>query len=522
MEQLPIEILGAPWLLASVLVPFAAAILSPVLEKRIGIKGLTIMNVGALLFSLLITSGLTWSVFVNHRAYIDPVYFTHPFIGSWTMLLDPLSAPLVVSIALVTSFVGIYSLPYMEHRFEEMEKKEHEKPFSWGIYYMLYTMFAAAMIGTALATNLIEFYLFFELTLLPSFLLIAFYGYGDRVRIAIMFLIWTHVGALLLLFGCLATGFAAHTFDILNAKTLTFNVGLGERVITGVAASAVTLAMTIGLFVKMAVFGVHIWLPYAHAEAPTPVSALLSPNLIGIGAYALVRIPYTLFPSVFSGFSDFMLALALITMVYGGLMALSQDDFKRFLAYSSISQMGYLLLGISSLNGVGITGSMLHYASHAVGKALLFTVAGCLIVQLHGLRKISKMGGLAPKMPLTAVLALIGFMHITGIPPSLGFWSEVLIVFGVAQKAINMGSTALAAIVAALLVAIGLSTAYAFITMKRIFFGKTPEMLEHAKDAGWYLIGPMFAIAVAGVVLFFYPTPFIDPLIKAMQIIYNI
>jgi NADH-quinone oxidoreductase subunit M len=281
--------------------------------------------------------------------------------------------------------------------------------------------------------------------------------------------------------------------------------------------------MLIGLFTKMAVCGVHIWLPYAHAEAPTPVSALLSPNLIGIGAYALLRIPYTLFPKTFGSMTIYMLLLALVTMFYGGLIALSQDDFKRFLAYSSISQMGYLLLGIASLSTAGIAGAMLHYASHAVGKALLFTVAGCLIVQLHGLRSINKMGGLAFKMPLTASLALIGFMHIVGIPPSLGFWSEILIVLGVTQRIITMGSLAFILVVIALLATIGLSTAYAFITMKRIFFGTISENLRNlAKDGNLYLLGPILVIAIMGIILFFYPTIFIDPLINFIQSTFQI
>src|SRR3990172_9743669 len=127
--------------------------------------------------------------------------------------------------------------------------------------------------------------------------------------------------------------------------------------------------------------------------------------------------------SVFSDASVYLMILALITMIYGGLMSLAQDDFKRMLAYSSISQMGYLLLGIASMNTLGMSGAMLQYATHAIGKAILFSVAGVLIVKFNGLRSISKMGGLAVKMPITAALALMGFMQITGIPPSLGFWS---------------------------------------------------------------------------------------------------
>jgi len=409
--------------------------------------------------------------------------------------------------------VAFFSLPYMTHRFEEMKAQGAREP-SWGSYYMLYILFSSAMLGTTLSTNLIEFYIFLELTLIPSFLLIAFYGYGARERIALMYLIWTHVGALLFLIGTISVGFNAGTFDVFDMRTLTFNIGLGQSLPSNIVFY-VAIVFMIGLFIKMAVFGVHIWLPYAHAESPTPVSALLSPNLIGIGGYALIRVVYLLFPTVFGDLSIYLIVLALVTMIYGGLMSLAQDDFKRMLAYSSISQMGYLLLGIASLNSLGISGAMLHYATHAVGKAILFSVAGVLIVQLHGLRSLSKMGGLAAKMPITAALALIGFMNITGVPPSLGLWSEVLIVFGAVSRASQIGAVAFALLVVGLLVAIGLSTAYSFITMKRIFFGPiSPEIHSDHVEAKMGILFPILIIAAVGVLLFFFPGIFIDPLVK--------
>jgi NADH-quinone oxidoreductase subunit M len=513
MESLPF-----PILLISVLIPIIVSVIMPLIKARP--KSLATISFLSLLIPLIVSSYYT-SIFKIGEGVVDPIYFKHAVIGSFTMLLDSLSAPLAFSIALVTAMVAIYSLPYMEHRMEEMEK-EGVRPQSWGTYYMLYTMFSAAMIGTVLSTNLIEFYIFFELTLIPSFLLIAFYGYGNRIRIAIMYLIWTHIGALLFLLGVLIFGLNTRTFDILNVETMQFNIGLGQQIPPSVLLIAL-LALTIGLFVKMAVFGVHIWLPYAHAEAPTPVSALLSPNLIGIAGYALIRIVYTLFPESFFSISPYAIALALITMIYGGLVALAQDDFKRLLAYSSISQMGYVLLGVASLTVFGITGAILHYVSHAVGKAILFMVAGILIVQLQGLRSISKMGGLAAKMPITGSLAMIGFMHITGMPPTVGFWSEVLIIFGIVEKALEAGSILFVFTLITLLVAVGISFVYAFITMKRIFFGSISNMIrEDAKDGTLSLMITVAIIASIGLSLFFYPNLFIDPLTSFTKFIYGL
>ncbi|MCS7115918.1 MAG: NADH-quinone oxidoreductase subunit M [Nitrososphaerota archaeon] len=501
-------VLDTPWLFSTVLVPFIFSLIMPFLEKRTNVKVVAAVSTLTLLYSLAVITLLMLRYGLS-KGIIDPLHFRHDLIGSLTMLLDSVSGPIAFSIALVTSFVAIYSLPYMKHRFEEMEKEGIHPP-SWGIYYMLYVMFSAAMLGTTLSTNLIQFYIFLELTLIPSFLLIAFYGYGDRVRIAIMYLIWTHVGALLFLLGVVAIGFTTKVFDILNVDALKFNVGIGERLKD--LTVPVAIALMIGLFVKMAVFGVHIWLPYAHAEAPTPVSALLSPNLIGIGGYGLIRIVYILFPDTFNTASPYLIALALITIIYGGLMALAQDDFKRLLAYSSISQMGYILLGIASLTFFGITGAVIHYATHAVGKAVLFMVAGTIIVQAHGLRSISKMGGFATAMPITASLALIGFMHITGLPPTLGLWSEVLIVWGAIGKVLTTSLIILLVFVIGLTIGIGISAAYAFLTMKRIFFGHPHEHHVKVTEGKWDILIPIIIIGIAGLILFFYPALFIDPL----------
>ena len=505
--------LNQPILLSAVLVPLVAAFFLPVVGRKVAPKTLATISTLLLAYPLVI---VIISLFAPGLGVgvVDPIYFSSARVGSFSMLLDALSGPIAFSIALVTTMVSLYSVPYMKHRFEELEKEDSKQP-EWGTYYMLFVMFSAAMLGITLSTNLLEFYIFLELTLVPSFLLILFYGYGKRERIAFMYLIWTHVGALLFLIGSLTFGYYTGTFDIFNVHTLTFNTTLWEMLPSDVLIFA-ALAIMIGLFIKMAVFGVHIWLPYAHAEAPTPVSALLSPCLIGIGGYALVRIVYIMFPTVFSDASVYLMVLALITMIYGGLMSLAQDDFKRMLAYSSISQMGYLLLGVASMTTIGISGAMLQFVTHAVGKAVLFSVAGVLIVKFNGLRSISKMGGLAIKVPIAAGLALLGFMQITGIPPSLGFWSEVMIVFGAVDRAQALGSVSFILLVIGLIIAIGLSTGYAFITMKRIFFGQPspnqPEAVGLEIDKSIYI--PIIIIAVVGVLLFFFPQVFIDPLIK--------
>lgn len=498
--------LDLPILLISVLIPLILSLFFPFLGKKLNARKLGIISFILLIIPLIVVTAFSLTPTIREGA-VDPAFFSHPFIGSFSMLFDPLSAPFAFGIALVTALVALYSAPYMEHRIEEL-KHEGLSPPSVGTYFMLYTMFSAAMLGLVLSTNLIEFYIFLELALIPSFFLIIWYGYGNRTRIAIMYLLWTHIGGLIFLLGVLSLGSSAGTFDIFSMQTLTFTTSLTQTL-----PIAIMLLITIGLFIKMAIFGVHIWLPYAHAEAPTPVSALLSPALIGISGYALVRISFTLFPAHFSSISMVLLGLALLTMIYGGLMALAQDDFKRLLAYSSISQMGYILLGISTLTTNGVTGGMLHFTTHAVGKSVLFMTAGALIVQFRGLRSISKMGGLASKVPITAALGLIGFLFLMGIPPTLGLWSKLHIVVGTFDRILVAGTLALVLVSILLVVATGITAAYSFFTLKRIFLGKLPSKLKGEPVRRWStLTATMGVIMVAGIVLFFYPAVFIDPL----------
>jgi len=511
-------VLNYPLILSTVVVPYVAAFVSWVSGNRLSPKAHAALNSASLAYGFAVFLALSCTYGLGEVIRDPEIYFI-PTLGRFSFLMDASTFPALLSISLVTAVVSLYSVPYMEHRFEELEKDGIKAP-SWGSYFLLYTLFSASMIGCLLGTNTIEFYIFLELTLIPSFLLIAFYGYGDRVRIAIMYLIWTHVGAVLFLLGALSVGFASG-FDFINPSTGEMLLGLGD----GLPASTLYVAMwlmVVGLLVKVAVFGVHMWLPYAHAEAPTPVSALLSPCLIGIGALMLLRIVYVLFPSAIQTASPLLFVWALITMIYGGFMALVQKDFKRLLAYSSISQMGYLLLGLASMNAFGMSGMILHYMVHAFGKAILFMAAGTLIVMLHGLRDITKMGGLSSKLPYTGGLALIGFMHITGIPPTLGLWSEYLIVRGAIEYSMKLSPSYFIPSFIGLVVAIGLSTAYAFLTMKRVFYGRLPEGLKDAVKAKRSLLLPMGLLAVAGILSFILVGPMLDPLMEVLKALYGL
>jgi NADH-quinone oxidoreductase subunit M len=385
--------------------------------------------------------------------------------------------------------MSVYSMPYMAHVIGENKKQ-------FGLYYALLLLYSMGMMGAVLATNLIEFYLFFELMLIPSYFLIAKWGYGDRDRISFMYFMWTHVGALAFLVGILSIGYLTRSFDLSTIVTRTLPTNLREIIV---------LLMVVGLLVKMAAFGLHIWLPHAHAEAPTPISALLSPAMIGIGGYAIVRLVMSILPSAFFEISTALTVWAVVTMFYGGAMALVQDDIKRLLAYSSVSQMGYILLGISSVQVLGVSGAMFQYVTHGLGKGILFMVAGAIIMQAHGLRSISKMGGLASKMPITTTAALLGFLTIMGIPPTTGFISEFLIFAGAFKEALSLASMLRLILSVLAVVSTAITGGYSLWAVKRIFFGKLPDALSSVTEAPFTVTGPLLVLAFVSLVLGIFP-----------------
>jgi NADH-quinone oxidoreductase subunit M len=470
-----------PLLIASVCFPLAIVPVVWVLSRRFGARVGWLAAVPLAISTLVaILSG--WLGTVVEAFQWEP-------IGFFGFRADGLSIPIVFTVSLLCTVIAVYSMPYMTHR---LGKESRE----YGLYFALYLLYSTGMIGAVLATNLIEFYLFFELMLVPSYFLIARWGYGDRDRISFMYFMWTHVGALLLLAGILTLWSVTGTFDL---------SALANAVIPEPYRFWITITILVGLLVKMAVFGVHIWLPHAHAEAPTPISALLSPAMIGIGGYAIVRILMTVSPGMIAAISFQLAVWALITMVYGGLMALVQDDIKRMMAYSSISQMGYILLGIASVQALGVSGSMFHYLSHGMGKGILFMVAGIIIVQAHGTRSISKLGGLARRMPITATAALIGFLTILGVPPTSGFISEFLIFFGSVKSA--MGPVLVQRLIISIgaVVSTAITAGYTLWTMKRVFFGGLPSEMSEVNEAPWTMTGPLLVLAATSIILGILP-----------------
>ena len=539
------------FLLAATFIPLLLAPVAYAIGRKAGAKSATWFSFGALAVSTGLMLIPAIGVYTGQQTVYVEQYAWGQF-GNFGLRLDGLSLPFALIIYILCTVIALYSRPYMVHKVKEdlpghgnggggaagvggVGHGSSNDPSVHGsyappseniesssqatvldtqqyvnsqvaLYFALYLTFSMGMLGTVLATNLIQFYVFFELMLVPSFFLIAFYGYGARRRIALMFFFWTHAGAVVLLLGLLAMGFFAGGFDFDTIRTNASNIPAQWLPL-------IVFALVIGLGVKLAAFMLHIWLPYAHAEAPTPVSALLSPAMIGIGAYGLLRLWMELLAGTgsYEQYSLYINMWGLATMIYGGAMALMQDDIKRVLAYSSISQMGYILFGLSSESILGITGGTMMYITHGLGKAILFMMAGSIILQT-GTRSMSKLGGLAGKMPYTAVIAMIGALTIIGIPPTSGFMAEWILFNGVLQTATAQMDPLRTTMFALGILTTVLSSAYILWLYKRIFFGKIPEHLAHVRDPNWYITATMGVLAALTLIIGVYPDLFLNPI----------
>src|ERR687898_2285343 len=546
------------YLMAAVFLPLLLSPVAFILSRRKEIQLVTWFSFGVLAISTCLLLAPILSIDEGNRIYEES--FSWSQFGNFGLRLDGLSIPFAIIIYILCTVLALYSKPYMLHKIQEdadaqfgggghsdhgkgqsdlgggseqaplsgsstssssssttartniettsqvttLIEKESYIRTQTGLYFALYLTFSMGMLGTVLATNLIEFYVFFELMLVPAFFMVAFYGYGARRRIALMFFFWTHVGAVILLLGLLAMGFFAGGFDYETVKSNVNKIPANWM-------SIIIFSLVVGLGVKLAAFLLHIWLPYAHAEAPTPVSALLSPAMIGIGAYGLLRLWLELLTGNYTQYSLYINIWGLATMIYGGAMALMQDDIKRVLAYSSVSQMGYILFGLGSESVLGITGATMMYITHGLGKAILFMMAGSIILQT-GTRSMSKLGGLAGKMPYTAVIAMIGALTIIGIPPTSGFMAEWILFNGVLQTATAEMDPLRTTMFALGILATVLSSAYILWMYKRIFFGKIPEQLAHVKDSNRYITATMAVFAAMTLIIGVYPDLFLNPI----------
>ena len=388
----------------------------------------------------------------------DKIIFSLPWITnmgiSFRLSLNWLSLIFFLTEVLVTIAAMFYSLG----------EKTGAKNSNY--YYALLILFSLGMAGTTLADDAFLFYIFWELMLIASVLLILIWGHGEiRFRVALKYFIVTHLGSLLVLV-CLITLFV-NVGSANITEWMTHAASLGKNLQLMLIAFFI-----IGFSVKMAIFPLHIWLPDAHTVAPMPVTIILAAAMLSMGTYGIIRFPFALFPlESLQPFAIWMMIAGIVSEVYGALMSLAEKDIKRIIAFSSVSQMGYILFGLGTLTLSGMEGAILHVVYHAIVKALLFMVVG-IIIEVTREREIQNISGLGFKYPLLCVCAAIGVLGISGMPPLGIFNSEWMIFAGGFESGVSIALT-----IVSLLGSL-LTVFYALRFFGMIFFGKRiPESL---------------------------------------------
>ena len=376
-------------------------------------------------------------------------------------------------------------------------------------YYVLMLLLESAMIGVFVSLDLLLFYLFFEASLIPMFFLIGIWGGERRIYAAVKFFIYTAVGSLLMLVGIIALYFihqramGVGTFDY---AALTDALHTGAMQIAPRSEFWLFLAFAFAFCIKVPLWPLHTWLPDAHTEAPTAGSVILAGVLLKMGTYGLLRFNFGLFPNASRQFAPIMITLAVIGIIYGALVAMVQPDVKRLVAYSSVSHMGFVVLGLFSFTEQGMQGALYQMLNHGISTGALFLFVGMIYERRHT-RMISDFGGLARPMPWFSALFVIASLSSIGLPFLNGFVGEFLIMLG------SWTSTVVQhAWIVTMLAGTGViwAAVYMLWMLQRVVFGtKTSEANSKLSDLNLREAGLLLPLLALMLFMGVYPSPFL-------------
>jgi NADH-quinone oxidoreductase subunit M len=382
-------------------------------------------------------------------------------------------------------------------------------------YYAFLLILESAMIGVFVSLDLLLFYLFFEASLVPMFFLIGIWGGERRIYAAIKFFIYTAVGSLLMLVGIIALYFLYHTFDYPTLLQAIAASPLAD--IAGRSAEFwLFLAFALAFCIKVPLFPFHTWLPDAHTEAPTAGSVILAGVLLKMGTYGLLRFNLALFPNAAREWAWVIIILAVIGIIYGALVAMVQPDVKRLVAYSSVSHMGFVVLGLFSFTELGMQGALYQMLNHGVSTGALFLFVGFIYERRHT-RMISEFGGLAKPMPWFSTLFVFASLSSIGLPFLNGFVGEFFILIGTwTSRAVGHPW------IVTMLAATGViwAAVYMLWMLQRVVFGKitNPEN-EGLLDLNKREIGLLAPLLVLMLFMGVYPRVFLDRSQPSVEVI---
>jgi NADH-quinone oxidoreductase subunit M len=423
--------------------------------------------------------------FVERREWVDIGAFNlQYFLG-----VDGLSMPLV----LLTTFLTLASVL--------VSFSVTHRPRA---YYACLLVLASSVIGVFTALDFLLFFLFWELELFPMYLLISVWGSGRKEYSAMKFVLYTIAGSAFMLVGILVLAFSANTFDIEVLSQTDFQDTL-------IPLGWVFFFLFVGFAVKLPIVPLHTWLPDAHSDAPTAVSVMLAGVLLKMGGYGLIRISITMMPGIAEDWDVWFAAIGAISVLYGAFITLRQTDVKRLIAYSSVSHMGLVLLGIGALGNVGLVGATYQMLAHGLITGLMFVMVGLMYERTHT-REIARLGGLARQMPLIATGMVFAGLGSLGLPALAGFIAEITVFLGTFQKyewAVLMS-----------IFGVVLSAGYVLWMLQRVVFGPVKHEWDGVTDQRhWWEHTVVIGLVALVVLLGVYPdlmTEMIAPAIDSI------
>jgi NADH-quinone oxidoreductase subunit M len=481
---------GFPLLTSMVLLPIVMAVVVALLPRS---RPEVVKVVGFL--AAVATGLLTIVALVDFQTHADGFQFTtqHMWIKdfgiSWKLGVDGISLFLVVLTGVL--FPIALAGPKI--------KRDVKSYVAWML------VLEGACLGSFLALDLLLFFLFFELTLVPMYFIIAGWGYENRVYASLKFFLYTLFGSAFMLVGLLALVFLsakgqAVTFDLVELAN--------RQALAATTGRWIFVAFALGFAVKIPLFPVHTWLPDAHTEAPTAGSVILAGVLLKLGTYGMVRFGLYLFPKAAVDLAPVLLTLAVIGIVYGALVAAVQRDLKRLVAYSSVAHLGFIVLGTFAFTSQGLSGGVLQMVNHGLSTGALFLLVGMIYDRRHT-RLISELNGLQKSMPLLAGVFTVVMLSSVGLPGLNGFVGEFLVLIG---TFVTRRWWAVVAATGVILAAVYLLWAY-----QRVFHGEPSEENRDLPDMTWRERGVMLPLVALIVFLGVYPKPVLDRINPAVD-----
>ncbi len=374
------------------------------------------------------------------------------------------------------------------------------------LYYMFMLLIEFAMLGVFVAQDMFLFYVFWELTLVPMYFLIGIWGGEERRYAAVKFFLYTMAGSILMLLAILWLGNEAGTFDV---KVITEMVQSGVLSFSTDTERLLFLGFFLAFAIKVPLWPLHSWLPDAHVQAPTAGSIILAGILLKLGTYGLIRFNLGFFPNASADFAPWIAALAVIGIIYGAWVAYAQTDVKKLVAYTSVSHLGFVVLGIFSLTSSGVQGAVLQMVNHGISTGGLFALVGILYDRRHT-KAINAFGGIWKIMPLFSGIALVISLSSMGLPSMNGFVGEFTILLGSASsEVLNIWFTAVATL------GVILAAVYTLFMFNKVFMGpldkkENQELEDLTWSKNWTELGALVPLVIMIFVIGLYPSPFFE------------